>query len=59
MTPFEEFYADIVKPNLEALDTYDSGPVFSDGSDIAQASWDRKMGFLLWMFVNNMDAPTA
>jgi len=59
MTEFESFYEEVVRPNLAALDTYPSGPVFSDGSDIAQASWDRKMAWLLWMFINNMDAPTA
>lgn len=59
MTEFEAFYAEIFKPNLAALDNYDSGPVFTDGAGIDQASWDRKACFLLFMFVNGMDAPTV
>ena len=48
MTPFEQFYANTFKPALDALEAHDSGPVFSDGSGIAGASWDRKAAFLLW-----------
>ena len=58
-TEFEAFYEDVFQPNLDALSTYESGPVFSDGYGIDIASWDRKAAFLLFMFVKGMDAPTA
>jgi hypothetical protein len=56
-TPFEEFYEDVFGPNLDALDTYESGPVFSNGHDIREASWDRKAAFLLFLLVNDMPPP--
>lgn len=57
MTPFEQFYEETFEPLLAKLKTYDSGPVFTDGSTINDVSWDRKAAFLLYMIVNGMDAP--
>lgn len=56
-TPFELFYHGTFEPLLEKLDNYESGPVFSGGHDIKGASWDRKAAWLLWMFINGMEAP--
>lgn len=57
MTPFEEFFVETFEPLLKKLDHYDSGVVFSDGSTINRASWDRKAAFLVYMIANGMDAP--
>lgn len=57
MTEFEEFFATTWKEYLNALDTYPSGPVFSTGKPINQASWDRKAAFLLWMIINDLPPP--
>lgn len=57
MTEFETFFEETFNPLLHKLETYDSGVVFSDGSTIAGASWDRKAAYLVWMVANGMDAP--
>lgn len=46
MTPFETYFADVF-PRL--LNTIKGEPrLFSDGSSIERASWDRKAAYLLW-----------
>jgi len=46
VTPFETYFADVF-PRL--LDTVRGEPgLFSDGSAIERASWDRKAAYLLW-----------
>lgn len=57
MTPFEEFYEETFRPLMAKLETYASGPVFTGGATINQASWDRKAAYLLFMLINGMDAP--
>ena len=57
MTEFETFFTETFQPLLAKLETYDSGVVFSDGTTIAGASWDRKAAYLVWMIANGMDAP--
>lgn len=49
MTPFEKFHEEVFQPTLAQLDEYDSGPVFTNGHGIAEASWDRKASYLLWL----------
>lgn len=56
MTEFELFHKWVME-TLEKVETYPSGPVFSDGTTIAGASWDRKMSFLLFMFTKGMSPP--
>lgn len=56
-TEFETFFEETFNPLLDKLATYDSGPVFSDGGTINDASWDRKAAYLVWMIANGMDAP--
>lgn len=56
MTEFERFFQ-WVEETAKKLDTYESGPVFSDGHGIKDASWDRKYAFLLWMFTRGMSPP--
>lgn len=57
MTNFEEFFDTTWREYLAALDTYPSGPVFSSGHTIQNASWDRKAAFLLWMIINDLPPP--
>lgn len=57
MTEFEEFYEKVFKPNLEILDHFNSGVVFSSGLTIKGASWDRKAAYLLMLVANGHDAP--
>ena len=57
MTDFEIFFAEVYGPMLDRVEGYDSGPVFSDGSSIAGASWDRKSAFLLFLLIQGKDAP--
>lgn len=59
MTEFEQFYENVFKPNLAALDTYPSGPLYSSGHTINGSSWDRKAAYLLFMFVQGLPAPTT
>lgn len=56
MTEFEAFHRWAME-QLDKLETYPSGPVFSDGTGIAGASWDRKMSFLLYMFTKGVPPP--
>lgn len=56
MTEFERFH-EWAMSTLAKVETYPSGPVFSDGSTIAGASWDRKMSYLLFMLTKGMSPP--
>ncbi len=56
-TEFEEFFEYVFQPLLFKLERYNSGVVFSDGSTINDASWDRKAAYLVWMISQGMDAP--
>ncbi|MGP1666143.1 MAG: hypothetical protein ACTS5I_09600 [Rhodanobacter sp.] len=56
MTEFEAFFK-WAGETVQKLDAYESGPVFSDGSGINDASWDRKYAFLLFMFTKGLPPP--
>lgn len=56
MTEFERFH-EWVKEPLARLSHHESGPVFTGGDDIKEASWDRKMSYLLFMFTKGMPPP--
>lgn len=56
MTEFENFF-EWSKGALDRLEQHDSGPVFSSGHDIRNASWDRKYVYLLWLMSKGMPPP--
>lgn len=56
MTEFERFFV-WADETVKKLDTHESGPVFSDGSGIKDASWDRKYSYLLFLFTKGMSPP--
>lgn len=49
MTEFERYFEETFNPLLARLDTHDSGPVFTGGGGIRDASWDRNAAYLLFV----------
>lgn len=52
-TPFERFFADVFPKMLDTIQTENG--LFSDGTSINRASWDRKAALLIWRMMDRPD----